>query len=106
MILASHEGGPNSWFLLALLVPAVVFAALWIIFSWVRMGRFEALVPLLIFAVTAVTLHVSVVTWRRYKDVAMCQSWEGSSVDMERCIAERRERGRGPWGVLVARNGD
>lgn len=108
MLLASHEGGSNAWFLVALLVPAVVGTATWIGLICVRMRRLYVLVPALVVAVTGVTLHISVVTWRHYKDVAMCESWEGPDVDMDRCIAERRDRARGPWGIFVAnaRGGD
>jgi hypothetical protein len=106
VVLASHEGGANTWFLLVLVLPAFVGMALWVGLSCIRARRFpHALVPALVIAVTGLTLHVSVVTWRHYKDVAMCESWEGSDVDMDRCVAERRERGRGPWGILVAPNG-
>jgi hypothetical protein len=105
VLLASHEGGSNAWFLVALLVPAVVGTALWMCLSRVRGRGFPALVPVLVVAVTGVTLHVSVVTWRHHKDVFMCESWEGPGVDMDRCVAGRRDRGRGPWGIFVANAG-
>jgi hypothetical protein len=108
VLLASHEGGSNAWFLVALLLPAVVGAGLWLGLIRGRIRRFPALVPALVVAVTGATLHVSVVTWRHHKDVAMCESWEGPAVDLDGCVAERRERGRGPWGIFVAdaRGGD
>lgn len=108
VVLASHESGPNAWFLVAVLVPAVLGTALWLCLTPIRNRnrRFQALLAALVVAVTGLTLHVSVVTWRDYKDVAMCESWDPPA-DRERCVSERRERGRGPWGIFVAPgNGD
>jgi len=47
-----------------------------------------------------------VLTWRQFKDVAMCKSWDPPE-ELDRCVSERREQGRGPWGILVRpANGD
>ncbi len=101
MILATHEAGPNAWFPVALLVPALVSITVAIGLSQLRPRRLPRLMPVLAIGVSVLTLHVSMVTWRHSKDVAMCRSWDGGE-DQERCISERRERGRGPWGLLVA----
>lgn len=96
------------WFFAALLVPAVVGPAVWLCLSPIRNRslRLQRLVPALVVAVTGLSLHVSVVIWRDYKDVAMCESWDAPA-ELERCVAERRERGRGPWGIFVRPgNGD
>lgn len=102
MLVAGHEAGPNGWFLVALLVPLVVGPALWVLLSPIRRrtGRLGPLVAGLVTAVTMLTLHVSVVTWRHHKDVAMCRSWDPLP-ELDRCIAERRARASGPWGVFV-----
>ena len=108
MVVATHEGGPNGWFLIALLVPMVVGPALWLLLTPLRRrtGPLARLVPALVVALTAMSLHVSVVTWRHHKDVAMCRSWDPLP-ELDRCIAERRARASGPWGIFVrSGNGD
>jgi hypothetical protein len=102
VVLASHEGGINSWFLVALLVPVVVGSAAWLGLRRIRRRgrRFDALVVALVVALTGLTLHVSVLTWRDYKDRVMCESWDPPE-ELERCVSERRERARGPWGIFV-----
>jgi hypothetical protein len=92
------------WFLIALLVPAVVGTALWLGMTPIRNRHrtFQRLAAAVVVAVTGITLHVSVVTWRDYKDVAMCESWDGAD-ELERCVAERRARGEGPWGIFMDR---
>ena len=106
MVLASHEGGPNALFPLALLVPVVVGSVLWLCLSPIRNRnpRSQPLLLAMVVAVAGLTLHVSVLTWRHHKDVAMCRSWD-SPGQQERCIAQRRERAFGPWGIYVVRNG-
>lgn len=78
-MLASHGGGANAWFLVALLVPAVLGTALWRRPTPIgnRNQTFQPLVAALVVAVSGSTLHVSLVTWR-YKDVAMWKSWQPS----------------------------
>ena len=104
MLLATHEGGPNAWFLVALLVPAVVGTALWLGLTAIRNRKrsLQPLVAALVVAAAGVSLHVSVVTWRDYKDEAMCESWDGPD-ELEYCVAERRAQGEGPWGIFTDR---
>lgn len=53
-----------------------------------------------VIALTGVSLHVSVLTWRQSKDEAMCKSWD-SPGELDRYVSERREQGRGPGGIFV-----
>lgn len=107
LVLASHEGGPNALFPLALLVPVVVGPVLWLCLSRIRKRnpRYQSLLIAIVFAVTGLSLHVSVLTWRHHKDVAMCRSWD-LPADFDRCIVGRRERAEGPWGIFLARSSD
>lgn len=107
MVLGSHEAGPNGWFAIALLVPTVVGIVLGLGLSLIRKRtlRLQPVLVAMAVAATGLTLHVSVVTWRDHKDVAMCRSWDRPE-RLERCISERRERARGPWGIFVRANGD
>lgn len=106
LVLASHEGGPNALFPLVLLVPVVVGVVLWLCLSPIRKRnpRYQSLLMAIFVAVTGLSLHVSVLTWRHHKDVAMCRSWDLPS-ELDRCIAERRDRAHGPWGIFLVRNG-
>jgi hypothetical protein len=106
LVLASHEGGSNALFPLALLVPFVVGVVLWLCLAPIRnrSPRSQPLLLAMVAAVMGLSLHVSVITWRHHKDVAMCRSWD-SPERLDRCIAERRERAHGPWGIFLVRNG-
>ena len=107
MLLASHEGATNAWFPIALLVPFVVGPVLWLWLSPIRERKPHAQ-PLLLATVVAVaglSLHFSVLTWRHHKDVHMCRSWD-TPEQTDECIAARRERAHGPYGIFVVRNGD
>ena len=107
MVLASHEGGANGWFPIALLVPFVVGPVLWLCLAPIRnrKPRSQPLLLAVVVALAGLSLHFSVLTWRHHKDVAMCRSW-GESEQLERCISLRRERAHGPYGIFVVRSGD
>ena len=102
LVLASHEGASNAWFPIALLVPVLVAVALGLCLTPIgrRNPRAQPLLVVMAVAVTGLSLHVSVITWRHHKDVVMCRSW-GSPGRMDQCIAGRRERAHGPWGIYV-----
>jgi hypothetical protein len=107
VFLASHEGSTNAWFPIALLVPFVVGPALWLGLSRLRKLKpnLGPLVAVFVVAATAFSLHVSVLTWRHHKDLHMCRSWDGPE-RRDQCVAARRARAEGPWGIFMARSGD
>lgn len=104
-MIATHEGGPNTWFAVALLVPLVTAVALSLAIRLLPNRRMRLLGAVMGLAATVMTLHVSVVTWRAYKDEAMCRSWDPPEA-LESCIGERRAQGEGPWGIFLARRSD
>ncbi len=107
MVLASHEGGSNYWFPVALLVPFVVGPALWLCLTPIRKGkpRLQPLLLAMVVAVAGLSLHISVLTWRHHKDMVMCRSWDARE-RVDRCVSQRRERAHGPYGIFVVRSGD
>ena len=107
MVLASHEGASNAWFPIALLVPVVVAVVLGFCLTPIgrRNPRSQPLLLAAAVAVTGLSFHVSIITWRHNKDVVMCRSW-GSPGRVDQCIAGRRERAHGPWGIFQVNSGD
>jgi len=107
VLLASHEGSSNVWFPVALLVPFVVGPALWVGLSRVRKlrPRLGPLVAAFVVAASGFSLHISVLTWRHYKDLHMCRSWD-TPEQHDQCVASRRARAEGPWGIFMERSGD
>jgi len=107
MLLATHEGATNAWFPIALLVPFVVGPVLWLCLTRIRnwRPRSQPLLLAMVVAAAGLSLHVSVLTWRHHKDVAMCRSWD-LPAQFDRCIDGRRERAEGPWGIFLARSSD
>jgi len=107
LVLASLEGASNGWFPIALLVPVVVavVAGFCMVPIGRRSPRYQPLLVVAAVAITGLSLHVAMITWRHNKDVTMCRSW-GSRERVDQCIAGRRERSHGPWGIFQVDSGD